>query len=77
MTNLLYKPGSIFQAKGILAHACNCQGTWGAGIALEFKTRFPIAFKAYRAECLRDGVNLMSSGRFGRLDKRSQPDRIL
>jgi ADP-ribose 1''-phosphate phosphatase len=65
MDNLLYKPGDLFQAKtGILAHACNCQGTWGAGIAAEFKLRFPLAFKAYRKDCLTEGESLRGQARF-------------
>jgi O-acetyl-ADP-ribose deacetylase (regulator of RNase III) len=34
-----------------LAHGCNCQGFWGAGIALQFKKNFPKAFDEYRLSC--------------------------
>lgn len=32
---------------GIIVHGCNCQGVMGAGIALEVKNRFPMAFHEY------------------------------
>lgn len=32
---------------GIIVHGCNCLGVMGAGIALEVKNRFPIAFHEY------------------------------
>jgi len=38
----------------IIIHACNTQGVWGAGVALEMKKRFPDAFEAYRAYCLEE-----------------------
>lgn len=31
--------------------ATNCVGKWGAGIALEFKRRFPTAFEQYKFVC--------------------------
>lgn len=34
-----------------LCHACNTQGSWGAGIALAFKKSYPSAFKIYAAHC--------------------------
>ena len=51
---IAYKKGSLFDApKGsILVHACNAQGVWGAGIAKEFKNRFPESFKYYRRNCV-------------------------
>jgi len=44
---------SLFEAPrgSILAHACNAQGVWGRGIAVEFKKRFPKAFKEYAYYC--------------------------
>lgn len=55
---IYYHPGSLFSApKGaILAHACNAQGVWGRGIALEFKQRFPDAYREYTAAC--DALNI-------------------
>ncbi|KAF9074448.1 hypothetical protein BDP27DRAFT_1399631 [Rhodocollybia butyracea] len=36
----------------VLIHACNTIGSWGAGIALAFKERFPEHFEVYRQWCL-------------------------
>ena len=43
---LTYLEGSVFsdEEADILCQACNCQHVWGAGIAKEFKKRFPWAF---------------------------------
>lgn len=35
-----------------LVNPVNCVGAMGKGLALEFKTRFPQNFKAYRTACL-------------------------
>ncbi|GMG21642.1 unnamed protein product [Ambrosiozyma monospora] len=61
MTLISYIKGDLFQitinAKDaakrpiILAHACNCRGVWGGGIAYVFKQRFPSAFSLYNAHC--------------------------
>ena len=37
-----------------VAHGCNCVGAMGAGIAAEFKKRFPKMYKTYRKLCLAD-----------------------
>jgi O-acetyl-ADP-ribose deacetylase (regulator of RNase III) len=34
-----------------LAHGCNCQGSMGAGIARNFKDRYPEMFQEYRRRC--------------------------
>lgn len=46
--------GDIFAAPNntLLIHACNTQGSWGAGIAAAFRERYPKAYKAYRSYCL-------------------------
>lgn len=51
---LSYHVGDIFSAppSTLLIHACNTQGSWGAGIALEFKKRYPQAYAMYRTHCL-------------------------
>jgi O-acetyl-ADP-ribose deacetylase (regulator of RNase III) len=51
--------GDMFAARGVRAwgHGCNCAGSMGAGIAVEFKRRFPRMFDEYRARC--------ADGRFG------------
>ena len=50
---LIYQKASLFTAPlgSILVHACNAQGVWGSGIAVEFKKRFPGSFTAYNQYC--------------------------
>ncbi|KAF2733642.1 hypothetical protein EJ04DRAFT_467989 [Polyplosphaeria fusca] len=45
--------GDLFDApeNAVLVHACNTQGSWGAGIAAEFRKRYPEAYKKYRDWC--------------------------
>lgn len=55
MGTLHIRDGNLFQdtpAGSILAHTCNAQGVWGAGIALQFKKAHPRAYVEYRDECL-------------------------
>lgn len=35
----------------LLAHACNCLGIWGGGIAFAFKQRFMSSYKLYHKYC--------------------------
>jgi len=52
-TKLTYVTGDIFAAppNTILIHACNTIGSWGAGIALAFRSKYPDAFEVYKAHC--------------------------
>jgi O-acetyl-ADP-ribose deacetylase (regulator of RNase III) len=34
-----------------LAHGCNCKGSMGAGIAVEFRERYPAMYEEYRRRC--------------------------
>lgn len=45
--------GDLFAVTGLdaLAHGVNCRGIMGAGIAVEFKRRWPAMFEDYAAEC--------------------------
>jgi O-acetyl-ADP-ribose deacetylase (regulator of RNase III) len=45
--------GDLFDATELpaLAHGCNCAGSMGRGIALEFRQRWPAMYEAYRKEC--------------------------
>jgi O-acetyl-ADP-ribose deacetylase (regulator of RNase III) len=45
--------GDIFAAEGLraYAHGCNCAGSMGAGIAIEFKRRWPRMYDEYVARC--------------------------
>jgi ADP-ribose 1''-phosphate phosphatase len=36
----------------VLIHACNTKGSWGAGIAVAFKTFCPHAYEVYHTHCL-------------------------
>ena len=48
-----YRKGDMFsdQDMGLgnkmFAHACNCQGVWGSGLAQAFRINFPSAYKSY------------------------------
>ena len=47
-----YIKGNLFNSSAdALAHGCNTQGKMGAGIALEFKRRYPEMFFDYRQKC--------------------------
>ena len=48
-----YEKMNLFDApkESVLVHACNSRGTWGAGIAREFKNKFPNAFYVYNKQC--------------------------
>jgi len=50
---LTEKTGDIFAAppNTLLIHACNCEGSWVAGIAKAFHDRYPHAYDAYAAHC--------------------------
>ena len=45
--------GDLFAVPGpdALAHGVNCQGVMGAGIAVEFKRRWPVMFHRYYVAC--------------------------
>lgn len=50
---LIHTTGDLFtQPAQAFAHGCNCQGVMGAGIAHEFRRRYPAMFSAYRSRCL-------------------------
>lgn len=47
------KEGDIFSIDGIsnYAHGCNCKGAMGAGIAFQFKERYPEMYIKYKKLC--------------------------
>ncbi|KAJ5226451.1 ADP-ribose 1''-phosphate phosphatase [Penicillium chermesinum] len=53
------RAGSLFDAPAGsgLIHACNSEGSWGAGIARAFKLKYPAAYKAYRNHCSKFKIN--------------------
>lgn len=53
-----YVKGDLFQLTKmsmkkplLLAHACNCLGIWGGGIASVFKTRYLSSYELYHIHC--------------------------
>jgi ADP-ribose 1''-phosphate phosphatase len=34
-----------------LIQACNCQGSWGSGVAAAFRANFPVGYKDYSNHC--------------------------
>ncbi|KAK5735462.1 ADP-ribose 1''-phosphate phosphatase [Elasticomyces elasticus] len=55
--------GDIFSAPSntLIIHACNCDGSWGGGIALAFKRHYPSAYEKYAAHCKRSGGDLVNT----------------
>lgn len=48
-----YRKGDLFSTDApALAHGCNCMGSMGAGIALQFKKRYPQMSEQYRRGCV-------------------------
>jgi len=53
-----YKKGNMFEKLDkdiIYLQACNAQGHWGAGVALEFKKYFPLAYRDHKKMMNRTG----------------------
>ena len=51
--------GNIFDASTeAIVNPVNCVGVMGAGLALQFKTRFPKNYKAYEYACARGNVKI-------------------
>ncbi|KAF2771572.1 hypothetical protein EJ03DRAFT_268690 [Teratosphaeria nubilosa] len=50
---LTEEAGDLFAAppSTLLIHACNTLGAWSAGIALAFKSHYPLAYKTYASHC--------------------------
>lgn len=50
---VIERKGDLFIApeNTVLVHACNCEGSWGAGIAKAFKQHYPDAFTIYNKHC--------------------------
>lgn len=55
--------GDIFSAPSntLIIHACNCDGSWGGGIAKAFKDRYPKAYDEYAKHCDRHGHSLLDT----------------
>ncbi len=52
--------GDLFHHEGLhaFAHGCNCAGAMGAGIAVEFRARFPAMYAEYKVRCADGRFNL-------------------
>ncbi|RDB14854.1 ADP-ribose 1''-phosphate phosphatase [Hypsizygus marmoreus] len=63
MGELTYISGDLFSAPedSILVHACNTLRSWGAGIALAFRDRYPTQFTLYKAHCKEHGQSLLGT----------------
>ncbi len=53
MSNYRVRTGSVFDDQTYQTVTCtiNCVGVMGAGIALEFKKRYPELFRRYQSDC--------------------------
>lgn len=73
MGELIFKTGDVFTSDaGAIAHGVNTQGAMGAGIAKQFRDRYPDMYVEYRRQCkdreLQPGgllVYLPGEGEFG------------
>lgn len=45
----------------VLAHACNPHGSWGGGIAAQFRKRYPNAYEKYAHHCKTNKSGLLGS----------------
>ncbi|KAG7444141.1 ADP-ribose 1''-phosphate phosphatase [Guyanagaster necrorhizus] len=63
MSKLTYIKKDIFSApkNSILVHACNARGSWGAGIALAFRERYPDAYTVYQQHCKVNGSAIVGT----------------
>lgn len=62
MSNIKYIQGNILKLKNyphILIHSCNCDGSWGGGIAYQLSIRYPRTKREYIAICEKDGSDLL------------------
>src|SRR4051812_48484564 len=49
-----YVSGDLFANRHnaqAFAHGCNCKGSMGAGIAVQFRQRYPAMYEGYRQRC--------------------------
>lgn len=67
-----YRTGNIFDSEmKTLVNPVNCVGIQGAGLALQFKNRYPKAYRGYKAFCdqqkmLPGGILLSSVPEYGK-----------
>ena len=63
MKKLIYKEGNLLLAKDVevIGHSCNCQNTFGSGIARTIREMYP---DAYKADCGAAVAKVNTLGRF-------------
>ena len=63
MSKLSYIKADLFSAPDhtILVHACNTVGSWGGGIALAFREKYPAQYRMYNALCREYGDELIGT----------------
>jgi ADP-ribose 1''-phosphate phosphatase len=63
LNKITHITADIFAAPtgSILVHACNTRGSWGSGIALAFKQKYPDAFETYKSVCKEHGASLLGT----------------
>lgn len=58
---ITYIKGDLFSHTStgakIFLHACNCKGSWGAGVATVFKQLFPSTYPPHKAYCQQSKLN--------------------
>jgi O-acetyl-ADP-ribose deacetylase (regulator of RNase III) len=51
---IIFTQGDLFASHlPAIAHGVNCRGVMGAGIAAQFRARYPKMYESYRRRCLR------------------------
>lgn len=57
--NIILFPGTVFNANAdAIVNTVNCMGVMGAGIALEFKLRYPEMYEDYVVRCKNNRVKI-------------------
>lgn len=69
---ITYYTGSVFNAKAeAIVNTVNCTGVMGAGLALEFKLRYPEMYENYAEKCKTHNIQV------GRMDYYQEKDKII
>ena len=68
---IIYKKNeNIFNSKTMaLVNPVNCMGIMGAGLAKEFKEKYPMMFKAYKKKCEKGLIKIGELSLFRTLEK--------
>ncbi|CCC67580.1 hypothetical protein NCAS_0A10220 [Naumovozyma castellii] len=64
MSIIRYITGDILKPKPyprIIIHSCNCNGSWGGGIAYQLAVKYPEAETVYMNHCTKYGSKLLGS----------------